>query len=342
MKLAVTVGDAAGIGPEVLLRALEQPLPFDTQPLVYANLSVLQRADAALAAADASYTSQRARLVRLPDAQAQAPEGRLGVIDVMPEMDVSDLKFGQPQARFARLQLAALERAMDDADAGHVHAITTAPWTKHLFRLIDAPPWGHTEVLARRFEAPHHVMMLAGARLRVALTTVHVPVARVSQALTHERLVQTIETTLLALGDWFGQDRPRVAVCGLNPHAGEHGVMGREEEDVISPAIFEVRQRWPHATLEGPFPADTLFGRFGDAMPYDAVVCMYHDQGLIPLKLLHFGRSANITLGLPIIRTSVDHGSAYDIAGRGVADAGSMRYAMEYALDLVRARGATR
>ena len=207
--------------------------------------------------------------------------------------------------------------AIAHARRGHIQAITTAPWTKEIFRLIDAPPTGHTEVLAEAFEAPEHVMMLAGPRLRVALATVHVPLARVSQELTRARLRQVLETTARDLRRLFGVDVPRIAVCGLNPHAGEHGVMGTEEAEVIGPTIEECAEALGAAAeLVGPLPSDTLFGAFRQGQPYDAVVCMYHDQGLIPLKLFHFGESANLTLGLPIVRTSVDHGTAHDIAGQ--------------------------
>lgn len=332
--LAITMGDAAGIGPEVILKALASPLPDNARAIVYGQMDVLLATEAVLVASKTPYKPMAHRLVCIEHPSDPLPDDAVGVIDVMPSMIVDQVGFGQAQAPFALLQLRALELAMDHAESRDVSAITTAPWTKHLFRLINKPAFGHTEVLAHRFEAPHHVMMLAGSRLRVALATVHVPINEVSQHLTHDRIVQTIETTLLDLGNFYGIDHPRVAVCGLNPHAGEHGVMGTEEADSITPAINTVQERWPHVVVDGPFASDTLFAKFRHDAPYDAVICMYHDQGLIPLKLLHFGQSANLTLGLPIIRTSVDHGTAYDIAGEGIADSGSMRYAMELALTL--------
>ncbi len=181
-------------------------------------------------------------------------------------------------------------------------------------------------------------MMLAGDRLRVALTTVHIPLRRVHEELTPTRLHDTLRTTASEMQRRFDIGRPRIAVCALNPHAGELGIMGTEEGDVIGPVVQQVQESLgEEVDFIGPLAADTLFAKFqGDAQPYDAVVCMYHDQALIPLKLLHFGTSANLTLGLPIIRTSVDHGTAYDIAGQGIADPGSMRYALTLAIELDR------
>lgn len=326
------MGDACGIGPEIILQACQRPLDGDVLPVVYGSAAVLER-DAAMLASKKGWECGE-EIVAI-DSLAAAKPGQLNVLEVEPDLDVSGMGWGEQDARAARLQLSSLERAIEDARAKDIVAITTAPWTKELFSLIDAPTVGHTEVLANAFDAPHHVMMLAGDRLRVALTTVHVPVRRVSEVLTAARLEDTIRTTCHELRRLYGVDVARIAVCGLNPHAGEHGVMGTEEDDVIRPVIETMRSELSGVCeLAGPFPSDTLFAKFREAQPFDAVVCMYHDQGLIPLKLLHFGQSANITLGLPIVRTSVDHGTAYDIAGQGVARHESMRYAMELALEL--------
>jgi 4-hydroxythreonine-4-phosphate dehydrogenase len=330
--LGITMGDACGIGPEIILEACRQPLPDDVLPVVYGSAAVLEREAKNLASKKGRARGEEIVAI---DALASAKKGRLNVLEVEPDVDFSGLGWGVQDPRAARLQLTALERAIEDAREEKILAIATAPWTKELFSLIEAPTVGHTEVLARAFDAPHHVMMLAGDRLRVALTTVHVPVRRVSEVLTAARLSDTIRTTCHELRRLYGVEVARIAVCGLNPHAGEHGVMGTEEDDVIRPVIASMRSELGGVcTLEGPFPSDTLFAKFRDAQPYDAVICMYHDQGLIPLKLLHFGQSANITLGLPIVRTSVDHGTAYDIAGQGIAKYESMRYAMELALEL--------
>lgn len=340
LPLAVTIGDVAGIGPEVILKALQAPLPGAAPVVIYGALAPLIEADARLVRTVEGYRSLAPRLVALEDLSAPLQAEQLGVLEVCPALldELSGITPGQPTAACAALQLRALERAIEDARRLRARAICTAPWTKHIFSLIDAPQVGHTEVLDLAFNAPHHVMMLAGPKLRVSLTTVHVPLEAVSRRLTASRLEQTIDTTIEGLQTRFGLEHVRLAVCGLNPHAGESGVMGDEEQTVIKPEITRAQARWGSsaASISGPWPADTLFSRFGKPgeAPFDAVICMYHDQGLIPLKLLHFGQSANLTLGLPIIRTSVDHGTAYDIAGQGVADEGSMRYAMELALTL--------
>lgn len=345
--LALTMGDAAGIGPEILLKSLQEALPDGVRGILYGARQVFERADHRLSNQGGSYHSLSKKFLDFDDTQDINWEvidpRQIPIVEVSTGVaGVADIRPGEPSAAAAHLQLRALEHAIEDAKSGLVDAIVTAPWTKELFRLTKSPAVGHTEVLARAFNAPEHVMMLAGPRLRVALATVHVPIREVHEALTEERLAQTIHTTVQDLTRWFGIRRPHIAVCGLNPHAGEHGVMGLEEDEMIRPLVERLQKSlYDSARIEGPLPPDTLFSRYhGGKTPFDAVICMYHDQGLIPLKLLHFGESANLTLGLPVLRTSVDHGTAYDIAGRGIADERSMRYAMELALELLHNRDA--
>jgi 4-hydroxythreonine-4-phosphate dehydrogenase len=329
-RIGITIGDAAGIGPEVILKALRDDL--DVEYVIFGTLASLEMADAMLEERLDDWEPLRPSLQILETPDAPLEAGSIGLVDVPTQRDASKIVWGERSAAAAELQLAAFRAAIRAARDGAIDAICTAPWTKELFRMIDAPPVGHTEILAEAFDAPHHVMMLAGPRLRVALATVHVPLADVSRHLTSERLRDTVETVAAQLRDRFDIARPSLAVCGLNPHAGEHGVMGVEEAQTIEPTLDELRATLTDVSIDGPLPADTLFARYhGGAQPWDAVICMYHDQGLIPLKLTHFGESANITLGLPIVRTSVDHGTAYDIAGEGIADAGSMRYALRVA-----------
>ncbi len=341
-RVGLTVGDPAGIGPEVVLKALVAPLGEGQEVVVYGSLSALRREDARLTRSVSGWSPMAARLTPVADAAVAVGDGEVAVVDLSPP-GIEGVEPGKPTAAAATAQGEALREAIAAAKRGELDALCTAPWTKSIFALTHEPTTGHTEVLAEAFGAPEHVMMLAGERLRVALVTTHLPLKDVSAALTQERIVATIGTTVSDLTRWWGIDSPRVAVCGLNPHAGEGGVMGHEEIDVIIPAIEEARKRWPEAEFVGPMPSDTLFAPYGrGGAPHDAVVCMYHDQGLIPLKLLHFGRSANITLGLPVVRTSVDHGTAYDISGQGVADGGSMRYALELAFELAGREGAGR
>jgi len=214
----------------------------------------------------------------------------------------------------------AIVRAVEDAQRGAVQAVATAPINKEAFRLAGLPWSGHTELLAHLTRAPFVAMMFHSEALRVVLATVHVPLSEVPPSLTRERMELTIALAARELPR-FGIANPRIAVAGLNPHAGEHGLFGCEEQTVIAPANAACRDR--AIDVSGPFPGDTVFvrARHGE---FDAVVACYHDQGLIPVKLVAFGQAVNVTLGLPIVRTSVDHGTAFDIAGRGVADPESM------------------
>ncbi len=286
-RIALTVGDPAGIGPEV----------------------------AAKAAADA-----RVRDVCEPILYSPPPEAAFAA--------------GQLSGAAGRAAYDTLVRAVSDARAGTVDAIATAPVNKEAFRLAGLPWHGHTDLLAHLTGSSHVAMMFYSEALRVVLATVHIALAEVPRALTRESLEATITLTARELPR-FGIARPRIAVAGLNPHAGEHGLFGQEEELAIRPAIEACRARG--LDVQGPFPGDTVFvrARRGD---FDVVVACYHDQGLIPVKLVAFGQAVNVTLGLPIVRTSVDHGTAFDIAGKGLADPESMIAAVLLAAKLAGGR----
>ncbi len=227
---------------------------------------------------------------------------------------------GVLSAAAGRAGYEALVRAVRDVQAGRADALATAPVNKAAWRLAGLPWSGHTDLLAHLTGARHVAMMFDSDALRVVLATIHIPLAEVPRALTRPSLEATIELTARELPR-FGIRAPRIAVAGMNPHAGEHGLFGREEAEVIGPSIAACRSRG--VDVSGPYPGDTVFlrARRGE---FDAVVACYHDQGLIPVKLLAFGRAVNVTLGLPFIRTSVDHGTAFDIAGTGRADAESL------------------
>lgn len=251
----------------------------------------------------------------------------------------------EARARFAPGLLSAdagraayeyLVGAVRAAVDGSVDAVVTAPINKASFEQAGLPWKGHTDLLAHLTGATRAVMMFDSPRLRVALATVHIPLRDVAAALTTENLSETIAIAADHL-PWFGVASPRLAVAGLNPHAGEHGVIGLEDDLVVRPAVERCRALGIDVT--GPFPADTLFVKAAQGH-YDLVVACYHDQGLIPVKLLGFGEAVNVTLGLPIIRTSVDHGTAFDIAGRGIADPGSLIAAIRLAVALVHGRAA--
>lgn len=236
----------------------------------------------------------------------------------------------------------SIEAAARLALARKVDAIVTGPISKARLQAggFDFP--GHTEMLARACRRRRVTMMLANSQLRVTLVTTHLALKAVSSSLTGAAISTTIRHTVDSLRAWWGIDHPRVAVAALNPHAGEGGLFGHEEDRLIGPAVKRLQRRYRDtATLEGPLPADTLFARHLSAPAserFDAVVCMYHDQGLIPVKMIDFPNTVNITLGLPLIRTSVDHGVAFDIAGRGLADPSSFKSAFRLACDMVKNR----
>jgi 4-hydroxythreonine-4-phosphate dehydrogenase len=243
---------------------------------------------------------------------------------------------GVLSAAAGRAAFDAIVRAVGDAQRREVHAVATAPVNKEAFRLAGLPWAGHTDLLANLTASPRVAMMFYSEALRVVLATVHVPLADVPRLLTKRLMEGTIELAAWELPR-FGFPKPKIAVAGLNPHAGEHGLFGAEEENAIAPAIAACRAQG--VEVSGPFPGDTVFvrARRGE---FDAVIACYHDQGLIPVKLLAFGTAVNVTLGLPIVRTSVDHGTAFDIAGKGVADPGSMVAAVLLAARLAETRQA--
>jgi 4-hydroxythreonine-4-phosphate dehydrogenase len=313
-RIAITTGEPAGIGPEISAIAAADALDAD---LVLVG-------DAALLASRAHAVGApwpaRATVHHVPLAAAARP----GHLDV----------------RNAPYVLATLDHAIDGALAGHYDAIVTAPVQKSVINDAGVAFSGHTEYLAARAEVAQVVMMLAGdtshGPLRVALATTHLPLADVPRALTVEGLLQVMQVLQRDLTQRFGIAQPRIAVTGLNPHAGEGGHLGREEIDVIAPAI--ARMRLAGHAVDGPLPADTLFVP-SLVQRYDAVLAMFHDQGLPVLKYATFGHGINITLGLPFIRTSVDHGTALDVAGTGRADTGSLRAALALAVQLAAQRG---
>ncbi len=259
------------------------------------------------------------------------------VYNVTPRVEFTP---GELSAAAGRAAYDTIVRATADARAGIVDGIATAPISKEALRLAGLPWSGHTDLLADLTGSPHVAMMFYSEGLRVVLATVHVALADVPRLLTQASLEATIDLTARELPRFFDRDRhdrsANIGVAGLNPHAGEHGLFGREEEITISPAIAACRARG--VNVSGPFPGDTIFVRAVRG-EFDAVIACYHDQGLIPVKLLAFGQAVNVTLGLPIVRTSVDHGTAFDIAGCGIADPGSMIAAVKLAARLARTRG---
>jgi len=318
--LAITTGEPAGIGPEVCLAMAGRV--NGARPVLIGNRALLETR-ATACGINAALTDYR------PERQSACADGSLEVIDVPLAAPVVA---GRPDPRNAAAVLRSLDIAIDGCLAGAFDAMVTAPLHKGVICDSGVAFSGHTEYLEQRTGADGVVMLLEGGGLRVALATTHLPLRAVPAAITFEGLLRTLRILHRDLVARFGIATPRILVAGLNPHAGEGGHLGGEEIDVIIPALEAARREGIAA--EGPLPADTLFVEetCGAA---DAVLAMYHDQGLPVLKRASFGRGVNITLGLPIIRTSVDHGTALDIAGSGRADGGSLLSAVESAQRLV-------
>ncbi len=326
--LAITMGDPVGVGPEVTVLALKEAALYRRcRPLVLGDLTALVRARDALA------PELHLHLVEnLADGNFQP-----GAIDLLAlsSLDPQECQYGLPTPAAAAAMVSYILTAIRLCQEGQAHAMVTGPISKTALHLAGYPYPGHTELLADRTGAREVAMMLAGGNFRVVLATIHVALADVPELLTQEGLFRLFALTYTALQRDFGLDHPKLAVAALNPHASEGGLFGSEEKEVIIPAVLQAHGAGLPVT--GPFPADTLFWRHAQG-EFDAIIAMYHDQGLIPLKLLHFMDAVNVTLGLPIIRTSVDHGTAYNLAGTGTADPGSLKAAILMAADMAARR----
>jgi len=313
VRLALTLGDPAGIGPEVVLRALADRERPAASMVLYGPLSSLQ---------------DRARRFGLKLPEELGAE----VVDVALGGPVA---LGRVSAAGGRAAALAVLRAADDAKAGRVDAIVTAPLNKESLHAAGYPWPGHTEMLAEAAGTADVAMMFVGGTLRVALLTIHRALRSVADAVTPAEVRRVVRLVHRELPR-FGTARRRIAVCGLNPHAGEGGLFGTEERDVIGPTVESLRGEG--IEVSGPYPADSLFVRASRG-EFEAVVAGYHDQGLIPVKLLAFGHAVNVTIGLPFVRTSVDHGTGFDIVEKGTADGKSMVEAMKLAVTLAVNRG---
>ena len=312
--VALTAGEPAGIGPD--LCALYAAERFDGRLVIVGDAQVIR---------------DRARMRGLPfDLPAYRPNAA-DAVSILHLPASVPVEAGKLDARNGRYVVALLDRALDGCVAGEFDAMVTAPVQKSTINDSGLPFTGHTEYLAERTRTKQVVMLLAGGGLRVALVTTHLALAAVPAAITRERLESVLRVLDKDLRERFGIPRPRILVAGLNPHAGESGYLGREEIEVIAPVVEALAREGMN--VAGPYPADTLFTPRA-LEGSDAQLAMYHDQGLTVLKHAAFGEAVNVTLGLPIIRTSVDHGTALDRAGRGEVDAGSLRAAIRLAFEL--------
>ncbi len=317
LPIGITMGDPAGIGPEIVARVLGEGSPCPC--VVYGDAAALGRAARLVGA---SFD------IAVLDTPGEGSSGS-DVAHVVEAATVSaDLVMGRVSAEAGAAAYAFITRAIDDALAGRLSAIVTAPINKDALRAAGVHFPGHTEILADRSGTTDFAMMLANDELRVLLVTIHLSLLDAIKAVTPVSELRAIRLAHAAMRG-FGFEAPRVAVAGLNPHAGENGLFGREDLDIIAPAIAAARAEGIDAS--GPWPGDTIFmrARRGE---FDVVVAQYHDQGLIPVKYLGIDHGVNITVGLPFCRTSVDHGTAFDIAGRGIADHASLKAALRQAM----------
>jgi len=322
--IGITMGDPAGIGPELCLRVLDEPEVLQQcVPVIFGDMTVLSRV------ARTCGLSEPACTIPLREWTKKQKIGKPVVVDCG-GIEGQAVRPGEIQAACGHAAYVYIEAAINAATAGHIAAIATAPINKESLQLAGIPYPGHTEMLAALTGAERVCMMLASTEITVSLVTTHVGYAEVPAQLTRDRILDVIELTVGVMKR-LGKPLPRIAVCGLNPHGGEHGLFGCEEQEIVEPAVVEARRKG--LAVAGPLPPDTAF------LPekrkkVDAYIVMYHDQGLIPFKMLAFDKGVNITLGLPIIRTSVDHGTAFDIAWKGKASANSLIQSVLWAVKL--------
>ena len=322
--IGITIGDYAGIGPEVTVKALgRRKLLGSAKVVIYGNRIALD---------DISKRIKKTLPYQLIDEHEDITfrRGRIFLLDCS-KFKRRKIFYGKIDKKIAADSMQYIKKAAEDALAGRIDAIVTAPINKSGIQKAGFRFAGHTDYLASLCKVKHYAMMFVGAGMKVVLATIHIPLNEVSKRISKNAIHQKILLADRALKKWFGIKKPKIGVCGLNPHAGEGGVLGDEERRFIIPAIRRAASEG--MDVSGPFPSDTLFNRCRKG-EFDVVLAMYHDQGLIPIKLLAFNRGVNVTLGLPFIRTSPDHGTAYDIAGNGSAEAGSMTEALRLAVQL--------
>jgi 4-hydroxythreonine-4-phosphate dehydrogenase len=339
----VTLGDPAGIGPEVILKALAvQDWKKQAQITVFGTAALLAQSMESLG--------------RVPDGEPLASLDAIDWCEVPPPLPLTELRLGQPSAATGAASFAYLDAAIAQTAAGHFDGIVTGPIAKSAWHAAGHSYPGQTERLAEGAGVRRVAMAFVarsphtGWLLRTLLATTHIPLQQVPTTLTPALLTEKLDLLLTSLQQDFGLSHPRVAVAGLNPHSGEGGQLGQEEQTYLIPWLEDQRQRYPQVQIDGPVPADTLwvapgqawFGTLPGGAAHDAYLALYHDQGLIPVKLMAFDRAVNVTLGLPWVRTSPDHGTAFDIAGRGQANPSSFLAALQLAIQLTQSRLAAR
>lgn len=326
MKIGISIGDINGIGPEVIIKTLKNKAILSRcTPIIYGSAKVM-------AYHKNLVNSGGFNFVTVTD-PGSAQEGKINVITCWD--DVVDITLGEATETGGKCAYIALDKAVTDLDKGNIDALVTAPINKHAMKMADFPHLGHTEYIADKVGSDDCLMLMVSDKLRVGMVTTHVPLADVTDHITKEAVLDKIEIMHQTLQEDFGIERPIIAVLGLNPHAGDDGEIGEEDQKEVLPAILAAKDKKIMAM--GPYPADGFFSG-SKYQKVDAVLAMYHDQGLIPFKSLAFGAGVNYTAGLPVVRTSPDHGTGFDIVGQDLAYEGSFRNALFTAMDIVRHR----
>lgn len=322
--IGISIGDINGVGPEIILKALEKIDLKESSPLIIAPKQVLDY-----------YAKELKLQVHLNRCEFidQVDSEYINLLDI----PIDDLKLnpGIQSSQSGKIAMESIELGIELASIEITQALVTAPISKEAVNLAGYKIPGHTEFLAEKTDTDEVLMMLVNEELRVALVTAHIPISEVSKTISGELILRKLSILDHSLKHDFGISSPKIAVFGLNPHAGDGGVIGEEEIEVITPTLKQAQSSG--IEVEGPFPADGFFGQRLDK-EFDAILAMYHDQGLVPFKLLSFGKGVNFTGGLPIIRTSPDHGTAFNIAGKGLANASSFIQAYELAVHLAKKR----
>ncbi len=323
-RIGITIGDINGIGPEIALKAVAEIDNATSVPILISPDSVIN-----------FYSSKLSlnKSLKIISSLSEAETGLLNVLKT--EKSSPKIETGKITRESGLASMQSIETAIFLCKRKMLDAMVTLPISKESVQLAGFDIPGHTEFLAEQTNTDQVLMMLVNQELRVALTTVHIPISKVSSSINHDLIINKATILRKSLQHDFGISDPEIAVFGLNPHAGDGGVLGSEEEQIIIPAINKLKSIG--INVEGPFPADGFFGQ-KKYLHYDAVLAMYHDQGLAPFKLLSFGKGVNFTAGLPIIRTSPDHGTAFDIAGKGIADPSSFIQAYNLAVQLAQKR----
>lgn len=322
IRIGISIGELSGVGPEVIMKTFSDTRMLQVcTPVIYGSSKAISFYRKALNIQEFNYNTIRSINEIIPR--------KLNLINCWEEE--IKIEIGIASTLTGGYAFKALQMATADLAAGHIDALVTGPIDKHTIQPEGEKFTGHTEYLAKQFKTTEYLMFLVAGDLRVALVTEHVPVSKVSGLITKENIIRKLNVMNHSLKRDFGIRKPRIAILGLNPHAGDHGVIGNEDTDIIAPAIKEAADK--SMLVFGPYSADGIFGS-GQYRKFDAVLAMYHDQGLIPFKTLAFETGVNFTAGLPFVRTSPDHGTAYDIAGKNIANENSFREAVYRACDI--------